>query len=141
VHTLLGLENKAGLADMLNVPAEELANKSVTDGILKKVIQTSSVDCLSVITAGESVSNPTQLIESGLMDKWLRILSNSNRFDVVLLVTPSVLSYSDTKALAATTNASVLLVVKCEKTSTEDAMKAKEQLLHVGGTIEGIVVI
>jgi len=141
VHTLLGVENRAGLVDMLRIPAEDLANQTVTDNILKKVIQTSSVDCLSVITAGEMVDNPAQLSESGLMDKWLRILRNSHRFDVVLMVTPSVLSYSDTTALAATTSASILLVVKCEKTNTEDALKAKEQILHVGGTLEGIVVI
>src|SRR5690606_37479013 len=46
VHTLLGVENRAGLVDMLRIPAEDLANQTVTDNILKKVIQTSSVDCL-----------------------------------------------------------------------------------------------
>jgi capsular exopolysaccharide synthesis family protein len=141
VHSLLGLKNDAGLVDMLSMPADKVADKSSQENMLKKVIQPTSIDCLSVITTGESVTNPTQLIESGTMGKWLRNLSNSNQFDVVLLVTPSVLSYADTSALAATTGASILLVVKCEKTSTEDALKAKEQILHVGGSLEGVIVI
>lgn len=83
----LGLENSAGLTTALVGAAD-----------VHDLLQPWGQDELYVLTAGDSVANPVELIESRSMAKLIAVLGND--FDTVLLDCPPVLPVTDGLLLA-----------------------------------------
>jgi capsular exopolysaccharide synthesis family protein len=106
---------------------------------LAQFLQDTEVPRLKVITSGFIPENPTELLGSVLMRRWMDVFRKSPNIDVVLMDTPPCLLMSDSVALAAATTADVILVLQAARTRRVAAQKAKEQFLHVGSEIKGIV--
>jgi capsular exopolysaccharide synthesis family protein len=146
VHEIFGLDNTVGLTTLLSAEPRE-PNGNYGEGRHKRLptnlmdcMQSTSLPKLWVITSGFTPANPTEILGSTLLQRWIEIFRASSDIDVVLIDTPPSLIVADSSVLAATADASVILVVDCGRTRRGAARKVKEQFLQVGVEIKGIVV-
>ena len=125
VHQTFMLQNQLGLSTYL-------ANQSD----LGHTLQPTSVNNLTVMTAGPTPPNPSELLASNNMDNMLRLLYDN--FDIVLLDTPPVNSTSDASILAA--KADGVIVVIPQKIALKASVQAEiDQLKKVHARILGAV--
>jgi len=117
---ILGIEGAVGLSDVLIGRFE-----------LDQVLQPWGHDGLTVLPAGEVPPNPSELLGSGAMRALLDDLGE--RYDVVVVDTPPLLSVTDA-ALISEMVTSVLLVVATGRTRRAQVTAAVERLDAVGGT-------
>ena len=73
-----------------------------------QVLQPTKINNLHVITSGHIVENPTELLGSALMKRWMQIISKSPRFDLILIDTPPTLGFPDAAVISASLDAKVL---------------------------------
>jgi polysaccharide biosynthesis transport protein len=92
-------------------------------------------DNLWVMTAGDPVANPAELLGSEAMAALVDRLSD---FDVVVFDVPPVLSVTDAVVLAAHVDA-VVLVARHAKTDRAAAVEARRRLDAVGAQVVGFV--
>jgi tyrosine-protein kinase Etk/Wzc len=102
-------------------------------------MQSTPLPKLWVITSGFTPANPTEILGSTLLQRWMEIFRASSDIDVVLVDTPPCLAVADSTVLAATAGANVILVVDCGSTRRGAALRAKEQFSQLGIDIKGIV--
>jgi capsular exopolysaccharide synthesis family protein len=123
LHEFFGLGNEPGLSELLRGEAE-----------LLDVTQRTSVDTLRVISSGGVPHNPSELLAS---DAMARFLDSLRRYaDFVLLDTPPVLAVSDALILAPKSDG-VIIIVDAGHTSRSAVAHTREQLEQVGATILG----
>lgn len=145
MHEVFGLENNVGLTTLLfadpGKPDEtpDSGDDSKLPSNLKQCLQNTSVPRLRVITSGFIPSNPTEILGSALMQRWVEAFRNSPNIDIVLIDTPPCLMVADSAVLAATSKADVLLVIDCSHTRRGAALKAKEKFAQLGIQIKGVV--
>ncbi len=125
VASMLGLEDAAGLTDLLVGRAE-----------LEDVVQDWGVEHLAVLPAGTIPPNPSELLSSEAMIHLLRQVRAS--YDVVLIDTPPVLAVTDGTLVSAITD-TTLLVVASGQTRLSDVRAASDALGRVGGRPDGLV--
>lgn len=108
----LGLENSAGLTTALVGAAD-----------VHDLLQPWGQDELYVLTAGERVSNPVELIDSRSMSALMTVLRND--FDTVILDCPPVLPVADGLLLAKTAGRiiHVIAVNEISHNELEEALK------------------
>ena len=124
-HELFGLSNVHGLSTVLTKHGE-----------LDDVLQRTGVGNLQVITAGPLPANPSELLESIPMTELLA--AAKERFDIVILDTPSIDSVSDGLVVASKSDG-VVLVMKAGKVKNEIALKAKASLEYGNAKLLGAV--
>lgn len=141
IHSIFGLSNEIGLTTLLagGTGDDSMDNKQYVRETWERCMQETSVQGLKVITSGFIPSNPTEILGSALMSRWIRAFRESRMFDVIIFDTPPVLALSDATVLAASIEASVVLVVEANKTRVPSAIKAKERFEQVGVNILGVV--
>ncbi len=123
IHECLGLQNDAGLTNLL-----------VGTMTVEEVLQTTSIQNLRVITSGPLPPSPTALLEA---DRASQVLDQLKALaDIVILDTPPVLSVSDTSLLISSCD-SVLTVIEAGKTPRISLRKLKEQIDLARGHIVG----
>src|SRR6185312_6445016 len=83
VHQIMGVENTAGLSQLL-----------VGQSRIREAVRRTSEPNLFVITAGRTPPNPSELLASDRMKSFLENLSHGP-FDWILLDTPPVLAVTD----------------------------------------------
>lgn len=110
----LGLENSAGLTTAL------LGTADVHD-----LLQPWGQDELYVLTAGDRVSNPVELIDSRSMSKLMTVLRND--FDTVILDCPPVLPVADGLLLAKIAGR-IIHVIAVNETSRNELEEALNDL-------------
>ena len=110
----LGLENSAGLTTAL------LGTADVHD-----LLQPWGQDELYVLTAGDKVSNPVELIDSRSMSKLMTVLRND--FDTVILDCPPVLPVADGLLLAKMAGR-IIHVIAVNETSRNELEEALNDL-------------
>lgn len=91
---------------------------------------------LTLLPAGTSSGNPAELLNSPRMKELLAELGG--RFDLIVIDTPSLLTYSDAQIIAAQCDG-VLLVIKPGKVKNGAALKARESLALVKARVLGAV--
>lgn len=146
VHEIFGLDNNVGLTTLLS--AEPQKTSGAPDESRQKRLPVNLMDCMQstplpklwVITAGFTPANPTEILGSTLLQRWIEIFRASTDIDVVIIDTPPALVVADSSVLAATAEAGVIMVVDCGHTRRGAALKTKEQLQQLGIEIKGIVV-
>ena len=143
VHEIFDLDNSVGLTTLLSAEPRE---PNHTNGHGKRLpanlmdcMQSTTLPKLWVITSGFTPANPTEILGSTLLQRWIGIFRSSSDIDVVLIDTPPSLMVADSSVLAATANADVLLVVDCGHTRLGAAKKVKEQFEQLGIGIKGVV--
>lgn len=145
VHEIFELKNEVGLTTLLfadpgtgNGNAPESENAALSS--LKQCLQTTSIPRLKVITSGFVPSNPTEILGSVLMKRWIDTFRSASDIDVVLVDTPPALMFADSSVLAAIADADVVLVLDGGKTRRGAALEVKDRFAQLGLEIKGVVV-
>lgn len=125
VHYTFRLDNLRGLSNIL-----------VNDLQMEIAISSSSVENLDVITSGPIPPNPSELLGSHRMNRFLEELKGL--YDMIIFDTPPVLAVTDAQILANIADGSIL-VIRSKQTDYEEAMKAKEALEPARAKLLGTV--
>ena len=142
IHEMFNLDNNVGLTTLLSAEPYDLEGMPEGNRLpanLLDCIQSTSLPKLWVITSGFTPANPTEILGSTLLQRWMDIFRASSDIDVVLIDTPPCLAVADSTVLAATSGANVVLVVNCGSTRRGTAIRSKEQFQQLGITIKGVV--
>ena len=138
--------NKVLLIDgNLRNPVQHLAfnvqNKGLTNAVMMDedlTIHRNVQPHLDVLTAGEVVQHPSEVVDSSKLPTILDYVRDE--YDVVIIDTPPVLSVTDAIVLAEKSDG-VMLVVRNEVASPKDLIEAKKRLTQVGIPLLGSIVI
>jgi receptor protein-tyrosine kinase len=130
IHTILKLENKVGLANLLS------GSEPIVTNIPVDAIQKSGIPGLSVITSGTLPSNPSTLLYSRRAKDLLDLLRN--HYDAILIDTPPMQTITDARLFGDMADA-VILVVRASSTSRDAAIAAKQRFLDDGTSVLGAI--
>ena len=103
---------------------------------LEAHIQPTNHENLFVLTCGRLSTPPIEVFESELIEELVAQLKE--KFDFIIFDAAPVVDFPDAVALAPKVD-SIILVAQSEKTSIEDARRAKLNLEQAGGRILGVV--
>jgi len=121
--------------------AFNVQNKGLTNAVIMDedlTIHRNIVPHLDVLTAGEIVEHPSEVVDSSKLSTiWDYI---RDEYDVVIIDTPPVLDVTDAIVLAEKSDG-VMLVVKNEVAGPKDLIEAKKRLTQVGIPLLGSIVI
>jgi len=126
VHAGLGLENTRGLSELLSNQAP-----------LTDTVQRIADPNLWVMTAGQTPSNPSELLASGRMDGLMKQVQ-TGPFDWVVIDTPPVLAVTDASIVTRWASG-VAFVVGSEMTRGRLAERAVEMLSAARPSFIGVV--
>jgi polysaccharide biosynthesis transport protein len=118
-------------------PGPGLSSYLAGDVDLEHTVREIASPHIAFIPAGPPPANPAELIGSERMSEVLALLRK--HFDVILLDSPPVLPVTDAVLLAHLADA-VVLVMNGNKSPRELVRRARDQLLHVGANVVGVVV-
>ena len=124
IHKKFKISNVAGLTDLL-------INKYVMEEIVYKFN-----DNLTVVTSGNIPPNPSEMLDSISMRKFLTEMREE--FDYIILDTPPLQAVTDAQILSTKADGT-LLVVKAEKTKKESVLNSINLIKKVNGNIIGTV--
>ena len=125
LHKTLGISNETGLSNYL----EGYGN---TDTL----VQSSSINNLSLIPAGILPDDPAELLASAQMESLLATARNA--FDLIILDGPPVLGLADAVILASLADAT-LLAVRAESTRMSTLSNALKRLRQSHANLSGIL--
>ncbi len=126
IHQIFKIRNRMGMTSLFVQTHLNL------DGSLQKT----SVEGLSLLTAGEIPPNPSELLGT---ERFNEILENAKtNADVIVIDSPPVMAVTDSAVLARKVDG-VLLVIKPGTTNQAAAKQAVEQLRRVGANLLGVV--
>lgn len=123
VHSIFNTDRRVGLTNVLIGRAK-----------LEEAIIQTEINNLSIITCGTLPPNPSELLGSAPMDKFIAELKT--KFDVVLFDTPPVIAVTDAAVLGSKVDG-MILVVKSGQTDKEACFRAHSLLKNVKTTILG----
>ncbi|OBZ13627.1 MULTISPECIES: CpsD/CapB family tyrosine-protein kinase [Bacillales] len=124
-HHIFGKSNRSGLTTALFNQLK-----------LEDIIQFTGTENLSIIQAGPTPPNPSELLSSDQMADLLK--KARERYDVIIIDTPPIMSVTDAQ-IVATQSDGVVLVVDSGKVKKDVALKAKASLEHVKARLIGVV--
>jgi capsular exopolysaccharide synthesis family protein len=125
-HEVFELPVKPGLASVIS-----------GERPLDSAIRQTAIDGPDILTCGPIPGNPSEVLNSSQFRSILHELSQT--YDRILLDSPPVIPVTDPSILAATCDAT-LLVLKAEKSTRKAAQQACDRLLSVGANILGVIV-
>lgn len=125
VHRTFRLLNRDGLTNALT-----------SQDNFKQFTKNTEIDNLDVITTGPIPPNPSELLGSMAMARFINEVSAI--YDTVIFDTPPVIAVTDAQILATQVDG-VFLVVNSGKTNRDMALKAKTLLSNVKANILGCV--
>ena len=139
LHDIFGLKNDIGLTTLLlaeggskDDDSEGQAHKS-----LRECLQETEIPKLRVITTGFVPSNPTEVLGSALMQRWISTFRSANNVDVVIIDTPPALLFTDSSIIASVAEADVVLVIDGRRTRREQRCKPKNSLSSLVSKLKG----
>jgi capsular exopolysaccharide synthesis family protein len=124
-HHIFGKTNRSGLTTALFNQLE-----------LNDIIQFTGTENLSIIQAGPTPPNPSELLSSDQMAALLK--AAREKYDVIIIDTPPIMSVTDAQ-IVATQSDGVVLVVDSGKVKKEVVLKAKASIEHVKAKLLGVV--
>ena len=124
LHNLFEVKNDIGLAEVI-------LKKANIDTTVKKIN-----DNLDLLTSGELVSNPIEIIDSE--DMSILIENLKTKYDYIVIDTPPLQAVTDAQILSTKIDLSIL-VVKAEQTKKDTVKESIKLLNRVDGNILGIV--
>jgi protein-tyrosine kinase len=125
VHRTFRLLNRDGLTNALT-----------SQNDFKQYVKESEIENLDIITTGPIPPNPSELLGSMAMARFINEVSAI--YDRVVFDTPPVIAVTDAQILATQVDG-VFLVVNSGKTNRDMALKAKTLLCNVKANILGCV--
>jgi protein-tyrosine kinase len=125
IHHVLRLNNHKGLTNYL------AGNKEFEESVKFDAEQ-----MVWIATSGPLPPTPLDLLNSSKVEHFIELAKGL--FDIVVIDTPSILSFPDTSIISRLCDG-VLLVGKSGNTDSYDFIKAKEQIEKTGGKTIGAV--
>lgn len=125
VHKAMGLENSAGVSDVVSGAAT-----------LADAIQSTEVENLFALPAGHIPPNPSELLHTKAFAELLKGLRN--QFDRILLDSPPVGAVADAMILSRSVDG-VLVVLKYGQTRRELFRRSIDQLEAIGAPLMGCI--
>ena len=125
VHKNFNLSNKVGLSSCISM------GTAVADAV-----QETGIEGLDALTAGVIPPNPSELLGSERMQNILQ--RAKEEYDYVLIDTPPVLPVTDSLVLGRMVDG-LILVIDSGEIKVEMAREVKNQLMHSGANILGVV--
>ena len=125
VHKNFNLSNKVGLSSCISM------GTAVDDAV-----QATAIEGLDALTAGVIPPNPSELLGSERMQSILQ--RAKEEYDYVLIDTPPVLPVTDSLVLGRMVDG-LILVIDSGEVKVEMAREVKNQLVHSGANILGVV--
>ena len=125
VHKNFNLSNKIGLSSCISMGTA-----------LSDAVQATAIEGLDALTAGVIPPNPSELLGSERMQNILQ--RAKEEYDYVLIDTPPVLPVTDSLVLGSMVDGLILVIVSGE-VKVEMAREVKNQLVHAGANILGVV--
>ena len=125
VHKNFNLSNKVGLSSCISM------GTAVADAV-----QETGIEGLDALTAGVIPPNPSELLGSERMQNILQ--RAKEEYDYVLIDTPPVLPVTDSLVLGRMVDG-LILVIDSGEIKVEMAREVKNQLVHAGANILGVV--
>ena len=125
VHKNLNLSNKVGLSSCISM------GTAVADAV-----QETAIEGLDALTAGVIPPNPSELLGSERMQSILQ--RAKEEYDYVIIDTPPVLPVTDSLVLGSMVDG-LILVIDSGEVKVEMAREVKNQLVHSGANILGVV--
>ena len=124
MHKHFKISNNVGLTDVL------VGTYNLEETIYKYD------ENLNVLTAGKSTPNPSEMLGSKAMGRFLE--EAKEKYDYVIIDTPPVIAVTDAQVLATKVDGTIL-VVHAGETKKQVVMTAVDLLKKVGGNIIGTV--
>lgn len=124
-HKVFGVSNQHGLSDILAGKAQ-----------FEEAVQQTGVENLDILTTGTRPPNPSELLASSKMQKFVEDLKQ--KYEYIIIDTPPIIAVTDAQLIASYADGS-LLVVASAQAEREAAIKAKELLEKVNAKIIGVV--
>jgi capsular exopolysaccharide synthesis family protein len=111
--------------------------EAASDGVpFEAHIQPTNRPNLFILTSGQVSLSPAEVFDGEAIDQLITKLKE--KFDFIVFDAAPVIDFPDALALASKVD-SVILVTQSERTSIEDAQRAKLNLEQAGGRILGVV--
>jgi succinoglycan biosynthesis transport protein ExoP len=137
IHRNFSLDNKVGLSSVL------VGEKTLEEAVQKTVHDVNIIENLDILTSGPSPLNPTELLESSAVQRMLQDLRH--KYDRVIVDAPPVLFVSDASILSTVADG-VIVVVRANRNTRAQALRARKQLDKVsariiGGILNGVRVM
>ena len=141
LHEIFGLKNDIGLTTLLLADGNSKGddNEAQAHKSLRECLQETEVPKLRVITTGFVPSNPTEILGSALMHRWISTFRSANNVDIVIIDTPPALLFTDSSIIASVAEADVVMVIDGRRTRRGAALQVKEQFEQLGIKIKGTV--
>lgn len=131
-HEIFNVVSRPGLSNYLSGIDESSSNFSD----LKKCIQSTEVENLFVMSAGDIPPNPSELVISEKMQELIQKLKSE--FDIIIFDgTPSIL-VTDAIILSRIVDTTIIVATHKE-TKMENLKKVKNDIENVGGKIAGVI--
>lgn len=125
LHKLFNISKQKGLSDFLVGNIQFL-----------EAVQKTEIPNLDIITSGTRPPNPSELVASEKMKKFIEDLKET--YDYLILDTPPVIIVTDAQLLSTYADGCVLVVASSEVEKAA-AVKAKELLEKVNARVLGVV--
>lgn len=113
-----------------------LSNLLIGEAKFEETIHITEVENLFLLTCGTKPPNPSELIGSAKMNRFVTGLRDS--FDCIIIDTPPIIAVTDAQVLAKYADGYVL-VISSGKTERQAAIKAKDLLDKVNAKVLGVV--
>jgi len=128
LDSIFYLENNHGLSTILQGNLDE--------GEILNLIERTEDDGVSVLTAGPTPKNPTELLCRDQMRQLLEVLKP--HFNYIIIDSPPIMSFTDSVVISSLVDG-VLLVVRGSKIPREIVRCSTEILSRVGANIFGVI--
>ena len=125
VHKNFNLSNKVGLSSCISMGTA-----------LADAVQKTNIEGLDALTAGVIPPNPSELLGSERMQNILE--RAKEQYDYVLIDTPPVMPVTDALIVSRLVDGMILVIASAE-VKVEMAREVKNQLVHAGANILGVV--
>ena len=125
VHKNFNLSNKVGLSSCISMGTP-----------LSEAVQETKIENLYALTGGVIPPNPSELLGSERMQNILQ--RAKEEYDYVLIDTPPVLPVTDALVLSCMVDG-LIMVIDSGEIKVEMAREVKNQLVHAGANILGVV--
>ncbi|WP_456439089.1 polysaccharide biosynthesis tyrosine autokinase, partial [Caldithrix abyssi] len=130
LHNSFACKKKPGFSDFL------YSNADITDENVRKIIQTTHIPNLYLISSGVPIPNPSELLGSTRAQELIRFLSH--RFGFVIIDTPPLAVASDAVIVSRYVDGG-LLVVRAGKSNIVQLKSKIEEYLDLRKNLVGIV--
>jgi capsular exopolysaccharide synthesis family protein len=137
IHNIFRLDNRVGLSNLFDIPMRSA--QLIPLEYLGELLKPTDLPYLRVITSGPLPSNPAELLGMPYIPSLCRSLEETLGVEMIIFDTPPVLSVVDTATLASNIDASVILVIRANRTRRDSAIRVLDQFAHVGVHVVGTV--